>query len=424
MSEIALSYRKRHNLLEQDEQMALLVQRVSGELHGNLHYPHAAGVGFSFNPYAWNEEIDPEAGVLRLVFGLGTRAVDRADDDYTRIVALNAPGRRPEGSREDLRKYSQHKVDVLDLDANQLVSAQFEDVAAAGGNLPLHLFASTERRAAGAERGRSAAARLSQFLTFDGLLKDEAFVADMRNMLGALEAAYDHPVDVEYTLNFPNENGYRINVVQCRPLQTRRGGGEAAGPPPEIPPERTVFDLIGPTIGPSRALRLERIIFVVPEVYSKLPPSDRYAVARLIGRLTHLPHSQQASGVLLAGPGRWGTTTPTLGVPVSFPEIDTVNALCEIVDMGDDIAPDASLGTHFFSELVEMDILYLVLFPHKQGCTLNTALLTAAPNRLASLVPEAERLADAVRVVDAAETDAAFHLFADTFHQRALCYMA
>ena len=79
--------------------MALLVQRVSGAVHGHLFYPQVAGVGLSYNPYVWSEQIDPEAGVLRLVFGLGTRAVDRSDDDYTRVVALNAPQRRPDAER-------------------------------------------------------------------------------------------------------------------------------------------------------------------------------------------------------------------------------------------------------------------------------------------------------------------------------------
>ncbi len=99
MSEKALRYRAQRGLLDQDEQMSLLVQRVSGVGYGSLFYPQVAGVALSRNPYVWNECIDPAAGVVRLVFGLGTRAVDRTDDDYTRIVALNAPaappGKRP-----------------------------------------------------------------------------------------------------------------------------------------------------------------------------------------------------------------------------------------------------------------------------------------------------------------------------------------
>ena len=142
MSEKALRYREQRGLLDHDEQMALLVMRVSGAMHGRYYYPQAAGVGFSFNPYVWHESIDPKAGVLRLVFGLGTRAVDRSDDDYTRLVALNAPQRRPESNFEEVRQYAQRRVDYLDLQANRLMSGHFLDVMrrahrCAGGDVRL-----------------------------------------------------------------------------------------------------------------------------------------------------------------------------------------------------------------------------------------------------------------------------------------------
>ena len=115
MSAEALNYRKRRGVLERDEQMALLVQRVSGSTYGRYFFPQLAGVLYSFNPYVWSREIDPEAGVMRLVFGLGTRAVDRSDDDYTRVVALNAPDRRPESSFDAVKRHTQRRVDVIDL---------------------------------------------------------------------------------------------------------------------------------------------------------------------------------------------------------------------------------------------------------------------------------------------------------------------
>ena len=93
------------------------VQRVSGAVHGRFFYPQAAGVALSYNPYVWNHAIDPDAGVVRLVFGMGTRAVDRSDDDYTRIIALNAPQLRPETSLDEATEYAQRRVDVLDLEA-------------------------------------------------------------------------------------------------------------------------------------------------------------------------------------------------------------------------------------------------------------------------------------------------------------------
>jgi hypothetical protein len=56
---------------------------------------------------------------VRLVFGLGTRAVERSDDDYTRLVSLNEPALRPESTPNEVRRYTQRKVDVLDLAANR-----------------------------------------------------------------------------------------------------------------------------------------------------------------------------------------------------------------------------------------------------------------------------------------------------------------
>ena len=155
VSEEALAYRSQRALLGQDEQMALLVQRVSGARYGDLFYPQAAGVGFSFNPYVWHKTIDPEAGVLRLVFGLGTRAVDRSDDDYTRIVALNAPDCRPESNQDEVRGHAQRRVDAIDLAANNHTSTSFEQIVAGQPSLPLDMFASRDRRL-GARRGEEA----------------------------------------------------------------------------------------------------------------------------------------------------------------------------------------------------------------------------------------------------------------------------
>ncbi len=152
MSENALRYRAQRGLLGRDEQMSLLVQRVSGSRWGTWFFPQVAGVGYSFNPYVWSRYIDPKAGMVRLVFGLGTRAVDRSDDDYTRVVALNDPQRRPESGTDQVRQYSQRRVDVIDLEASQLASRDFADVCRQCSSLPLrqvHLAGSRTGRLGG-----------------------------------------------------------------------------------------------------------------------------------------------------------------------------------------------------------------------------------------------------------------------------------
>ena len=67
MSLSALDYRKRRGLDKRDEQMALLIQRVSGSYYGSYYMPCAAGVGYSYSPYRVMKESDPTAGMLRLV---------------------------------------------------------------------------------------------------------------------------------------------------------------------------------------------------------------------------------------------------------------------------------------------------------------------------------------------------------------------
>ncbi len=423
MSEAALAYRKRHNLLDRDEQMGLLVQRVSGSLHGNYFFPHVAGVGFSFNPYVWNEHIDPDAGVMRLVFGLGTRAVDRSDDDYTRIVALNSPERRPEGAQSETRHYVQRKVDVLDLDANQLVTDDFLDVTPHCTRLPLPLFTSPDTEVMRQARAQGKRIQAPLLLTFDRLLRETPFVVEMREMLDTLQAAYEYPVDVEFTANFVNETQYYLDIVQCRPLQVQDMSARIEKPE-AVEEDRVLLRTAGPVIGQSRLSSIERIIYVKPEVYGRMSVGERYSVARLIGRLMHLTPQDLTPATLLMGPGRWGTTTPSLGVPVSFSEINTVSALCEIVAMREDLVPDVSLGTHFFSELVEMEILYMALFPNHEGHAVNTALFDASENQLLKLLPDAASYAGVVHVLDLSQDTAGCQLYADTVKQQAMCYLS
>lgn len=425
MSEKALRYRAQRGLLDRDEQMSLLVQRVSGALSGNLFYPQIAGVGLSFNPYVWSESIDPKAGMLRLVFGLGTRAVDRSDDDYTRVVALNDPQRRPESSFDEVRRYTQRRVDTLDLAANRLVSYDFVDVAGQSPTVPLEMFASRdpEIERLAAETGQREL--FPWILTFERLLSQTDFAEDMRDMLEKLQAAYGSPVDVEFTTNFFEKRQYRINLVQCRPLQVSESEGPAQALPEQVDEAQTLFKAQGAVIGHGRQVQIDRVVQVVPSVYARLPIKERYSIARLIGQLMHI-NGASARYTLLMGPGRWGTTTPSLGVPVSFGEISTTNVLCEIVAMREDLIPDVSLGTHFFNELVECDILYLALFPNRRENSLNEQWFATMPNRLSNLLPEAAGRADVVRVIDAADLPAGgtLRLHADHLKQAVICYVS
>ena len=420
LSPQALAYRKRYGLLDREEQMALLVQRVSGSQRGELFFPDLAGVGFSYNPYVWHRDIDPQAGLLRLMVGLGTRAVDRRDDDYTRIAALNEPLLRPEKSG---RQYTQRRVDVLDLDANQLISIDYDELKE---RLP-----QSDRDALRRFEGRDSAAEREArqrglpappvHISLDAVLRDETFIRNMREALRVLQLVYGCPVDTEFTVNFNEDGTCRVNFVQCRPFQVRRET-------PVIPdnhetPTRIIMAGAGPVIGTSRLLQVDWVLFVHPAKYGQLPLNDRHRIARLIGRIVHHPELEGKT-VLLAGPGRWGTSSPELGVPVTFSEIDRVAVTCEIVAMREDLIPEVSLGTHFFSELVEADMLYLVLYPDHEGTVMDTAWLESLSNRVEALCPEGAFFRDTLLVcaMKDLEHDLAL-LRADTLAQQMQFYL-
>ncbi len=425
MSREALLYRANRGLIDRDEQMAILVQRVSGGLHGNLFYPQVAGVGLSYNPYVWSEQIDPEAGVLRLVFGLGTRAVDRSDDDYTRMVALNAPLRRPQSGRDrGTGGDSQRRMDLLDLSTNRFEARPVDDVLRVSPELPVDLYAT--RRSALA-RGGDDARRVPDgwVLTFERLLVDTSFVPEMRLMLSVLRDAYEYPVDTEFTANFYPDGRWKINLVQCRPLQVREGG-RIVDPPRRIARKDLVLETRGPIIGRSSLTRIGRVVFVDPAAYAALPVRERASVARLVGRVLHAPPGDGPQNILLLGPGRWGTSTPSLGVPVSFAEIETASVICEIIGEEMEVVPDVSLGTHFFNDLVEADMLYMAVHPGRGKDVLNRKFLSGSRDRFVELLPEDAEWAGVVRVIDLPDAGdgRALYLNADSFRQRALCYMA
>ena len=261
-------------------------------------------------------------------------------------------------------------------------------------------------------------------LTFDNLLTKTTFAADMREMLAILEKAYDCPVDIEFTVNFFGQGNYKINLVQCRPLQLR-GGGTIRSVWPDIDQKNVIIRSVGPVIGQSRFVMIDRLIYVVPTVYGHLPDNDRYAIARLIGQIAHLPDAEGKT-VMVLGPGRWGTSTPSLGIPVSFAEIEKISVVCEIVAMRDDFVPDVSLGTHFFSDLIEFEILYMGLFPTHENNVLNKRFFTESKNRLVELVPTAAKWAEAVRVIDAADMPdgKVIRLYANTLNQKVVCYLS
>ena len=397
MDEDALTYRMQRGLADQDEQMAILVQRVSGSYRDSCFFPDLAGVGISYNPFTWDQRMDPRAGMLRLVIGLGTRAVNRVAHDYPRIVALDAPSTPPQPGMELTRHYSQHYLDLLDIEQNKLRTAHLADLSLKQLRIRDDMLG-TWCAAPATGRSQSSLIEPRAFVvTFERLLHESPFIKLLTTLLRTLEQAYQHPVDTEFTCNFTASGDLQVNLVQCRPLQTN---SVAAGAclPETIAAEDLLFKTRGGFMGAHTDLTIDWIVFVDPPTYSRLPLQQRHDISRAVSRLNRALAQTDQPAIMLIGPGRWGTSTPSLGVPVRFADISNVAVIMELAYAAGSLVPDLSYGTHFFQDLVEADIFYLALFPDQQEAYFNIDLLGALPNQLPDLVPDLSRLAPVLRV--------------------------
>ncbi len=413
----AIMYRAERHLLDRDEQMALLVMRVCGDVHGDYYYPHIAGVGHSKNLYLNKQNSSSEnKGMLRLVFGMGTRAVDREADDYARLLNMDAPTAPPMVAYGDEYKYSQHKMDVINLKSNE-----FETINVAGidkrdikadPSLFMELDYPTAARLR--EMGLSAA-DAPDILNFRKLLGKTDFTSVMTEAMRILEEKYNYPVDIEYACNFDEEGNYRVNLLQCRPLQTRGIG--AAGVMPKV--KQLYFRTEGNFMGGNVCLPVRYAVMVRVEPYLALPEQRKYQVARKLGELNSLLRDEHT---ILLGPGRWGTTTPSLGVPVHFMEINRFDCIAELAYSSHGLRPELSYGSHFFQDLVEAGTFYVALYPGEEGCVLDEALFEECENVYSKLIrfEPGDAMSEVIRVFDLGESGAI--LYSEVGSQK--CFLA
>jgi hypothetical protein len=368
----ALAYRRQRGLQDLDEQMAILVQRVSGSLFGTFFMPVCAGVGYSFNTWRWHRDVPPEAGMLRIVAGLGTRAVDRTGDDYPRLISPARPDLEPV-SGSDKGWYCQRSLDVLDLSSGRLATVSMDTLAEELPPWLLSIIAAHDREA---ERYLSETGNSRDVLvaSCDGAVCRPELLNDLGAIMKQLADAYCNPVDIEFTVNWTPDGAYLINLLQCRPLQTLtllpRQDSEMDTSVPRIRllsatelthnPLSIFFRLAHTVMGPQLQIKIDAVILVDPLAYYAMPWRDKPTVARVVGML-NAHYGKTSASVLLISPGRLGTTSPELGLPVTFAEIDNFSILCERSYSEAGYRPELSFGSHFFQDLVENGIYYAAI---------------------------------------------------------------
>jgi len=123
-----IEYRLEHGLIDQHEEMGILIQEVVGRKIGPYYFPTFAGVAFSQNEFRWSSRINKEDGLVRIVPGLGTRAVDRLSDDYPILAAPGQPGLRVNTSLDEIVRYSPRMIDAINLDKGTFETIEIQQL--------------------------------------------------------------------------------------------------------------------------------------------------------------------------------------------------------------------------------------------------------------------------------------------------------
>lgn len=420
----ALMYRHHKELADYDERIGILIQIVEGEKTGRYYFPHAAGVAFSRNLYRWSPQIKQNEGFLRLVWGLGTRAVDMLADDYPRLVALSHPRLHSSSDVRNIKRYSQQNVDVIDLEGNTFATISARQILNPDYE-PLRYIAQVEEEGSLIPIRSRLAPPEKMLITFDGLLARTPFAASMRAALALLEANYGSPVDTEFTVKMVNPDDQpevQITLLQCRPQSHIQGVADVQIPS-DLQDENIIFS--SQTMVPHGAVEsIHYVLYVPSEGYFKLESQEeRTQLERAIGQL----NSALKDEVFIAvGPGRWGTSTPDLGVHVAYSDIYNSRALVELAGEKVGASPEPSFGTHFFQDLMEANIYPLAVFLDDANTIFKREFFYETPNHLMDYISiENPRVIAALRLIAVSDYRPGAHmdLFMDANKGRAVAFL-
>ena len=355
----ARAYRKRHGLDWQREKMAILIQNMIGSLYSHgLFYPLVGGVAFSHNFYPWTERLRTSDGIVRLVVGVGTRAVGR---EYARVFSPRLPGIRPEGSDpQTIIQNSQETVDVLDFAAGHLSTRKLYEL----GNPLLTKICSIVSEDGTLRDPLSSVAMFSDterlVASFTRLIEGRTlmpFTQIIRELFASLESLLEMPVDIEFALDFSSAEASEqrsplLYMLQVRPLGSRSEHRRIQAP--KVHEDRIILQSTR-ALGNGEVRGIKNLLVVDPEAYRW---DKAFDIARTVGRLNQQLVDENEDYILI-GPGRWATSNPQLGVPVQYGEISGASVIVEMTTAR--FSPELSYGTHFYADMVGSGVLYLPL---------------------------------------------------------------
>lgn len=365
----AKAYIRATNHRVEEEKMAVLLQKVEGRQHGAVFYPHFSGVGRSYDFYPAGSA-KPEDGVVNVALGLGKAIVDGG---VSLRYTPRYPGVLPQfGKVKDMMDNSQKHFYAVQMDNNYWGSRQDEDqyitshdLAHAEKDGTLEYLGSTydssnERVMDGISRPGP------RLITFAHILKNKVFplapITDYLLKMG--EKAMGCPVEIEFAVTLGEKRVLpaQFSLLQIRPMVVN---SDLVDVNPELIDENRLLCKTATALGNGTIESIRDIVYVKPESFTAAKTRD---IVKEVEALNNLLFEAERPFILI-GPGRWGSSDPWLGIPVTWSDICGARVIVEASQPNMNIDP--SQGSHFFQNMTSLGVVYFTVPFNRPGSMIN-----------------------------------------------------
>ncbi|MBU0506805.1 MAG: PEP/pyruvate-binding domain-containing protein [bacterium] len=355
----------------EEESMAVVIQQVVGQTHGDRYYPLISGVAQSYNYYPIGHQ-KAEDGIVQIVLGLGHSVV--SGGSVIRFSPKDPQVLPQIGKPEDFLTQTQKDFYAIDLSKNTTHFLTSPDLSLGRYTLEdaekdktLQLVGSVYSLADNTIRENF---RLQgpRVVSFNNILKwhDIPLAEVLYQILAIIRKEAGFAIEIEFAVDKAPGQVPVLNIVQMRPLavQIMHGAVDVAGFS-----DKEILCRTDMSLGHGNFTEIYDIVYVKPKTADS---TNAKKIAEHVGRLNAALEANNA-GYLLIGPGRWGSSDPSLGIPVEWAEISGARIIAETSFENHRVDP--SQGTHFFQNIIAKGIGYLTLSRPSVGDTISDAYL-------------------------------------------------
>ncbi len=372
----AKSYIQSSGNVISEEKMAIVIQEVCGSEDHGFFFPTVSGVARSINFYPVGHET-AEDGIVKIAYGLGKAVVD--GEQVLRFSPKYPKHALQVSTPELVMTDTQKSMLALSMSPERFKTSADEAVNLERLNIvDCYKFRSFSKVVSTWDYSNmrmvdSAFPEGPKYITFAQMLKYNTLpVAGIVDRL--LQIAKDEMkcnVEIEFAADFEPDGRALFNVLQVRPISVDTRFADVNWDKIDTDGAFLTSDC---ALGTGWVEGVHDVVYLKKDAWNVLKTHDIATDVSAVN--THM--LEEGKGYILIGFGRWGTSQPSLGVPVRWSDISEAKAIVEC--SLPDFQIDPSQGTHFFQNLTSFNVGYINVNPYAhRGDRLDFSVLDALP---------------------------------------------